>query len=144
MIKVEFLCDEYPDGIRAQFARVNRFYLASDGSAEDDTPVSKEGSQTELAALFAEQADRMGWPITFPEPTLDTQTREELWPVIAFDIHSRDGFVFYTLRGWEPAPEAIESREAENPEALTEPEPTGMADNPEVITPAKGSKARKS
>jgi hypothetical protein len=112
MINVELFVDQVAGTRVAQFARIARFILA-------DQPENN----AELAQLFADQCNRFGWPVTFPDPQ-ETERGTE-YPVIAFIQNARDGTVEYGIIGWEPT---------------YMPEPKGMADNPEVISPASGAK----
>ena len=138
MSKVEYVINS--ESGAAAFVRANRFYLADDG--ENPNPV---GSQEDLAKAFAVQADRWGWPVTFPEPV--ERGGHLLFPVLRFGTNDRDGSIIYLIERWQPAEiaelalgEPSGGAQAETPES-PEPQPTP---EPEVISPAdaKGAKAK--
>lgn len=129
MVKVELFVDENREGVRyAAFSRNNPFILADDPENKSaDTP-----SNAEYARLFAEQADRWGWPVTFPEPK--ETDGEMLYPVLQFGTNNRDGTVIYAVMDWQSL----------SPSQPTEPESPEMAGTPEVISPAPSPKRGKS
>lgn len=140
MSKVEVTIN--PETGAAAFLRANRFILAEDG----DTP-NPVGSQADLAAAYALQSSRWGWPVTFPEPM--ERGGQELYPVLRFGTHDRDGTIIYLIERWQPAEfaelslaaEPLEGAQAETPTMPADKEPTP---EPEVISPAnaKGAKAK--
>lgn len=136
MSKVEVTIN--PETGAAAFLRANRFILA----AEDEENPNPVGSQAELAAAYALQSSRWGWPVTFPEPM--ERGGKELYPVLRFGTHDRDGTIIYLIESWRPAKFAELSLETETTietEVMVEIEPSP---EPETINPAnaKGAKAK--